>query len=352
MAAFIKKLRQLLTAKTLGIIGAGSFGTAMAATALRAGTRVTLVTLSKDQAEEVQTHRTNKTYFPDFVFPSEVFATTNIEAVRDLDAVMVAVPASALFDVFLKLKDILPAQTPVILTSKGMVSDKGVPSLPYLMHQNTIHNPCVVLAGPNFAVEIVDNLPTATSVACYNLDIARKASSFFHHGLFRTYPSQDVVGCQIAGVVKNVLAIGCGIVAGRGLGMNTQAAVVTRGLAEMTRLGVRLGANSTTFMGLAGIGDLMLTCTSVKSRNYSLGFALGQGENVEKLIQEGAPLSEGYFSAPTLIELAKTQGVEMPLCQAVADVLAGKSAEIAMQDLLSRPTSGHEFLEISDVLVA
>ena len=341
-----------MTAKKLGIIGAGSFGTAMAATALRAGTHVTLVTLSKDQAEEIETHRTNKAYFPNFVFPAKIHATTDIGAVRDLEAVMVAVPAGALAGVLHQLKDILPSQTPVILTSKGMVSDKGVPSLPYLMHQDTIHNPCVVLAGPNFASEIVEDLPTATSIACYNLDIARRACSFFHHGLFRTYPSQDVVGCQVAGVVKNVLAIGCGIVAGRGLGMNTQAAVVTRGLAEMTRLGVRLGADSTTFMGLAGVGDLMLTCTSVKSRNYSLGFALGQGEAVQKLIQDGSPLSEGYFSAPTLIELAKTQGVEMPLCQAVADVLAGKSAESAMSDLLNRPTSDHEFLEISDVLVA
>lgn len=337
---------------TLGIVGAGSFGTAMAVTAARAGTTVTLVTQSLEQAQEIQEHHTNSSYFPKIALSQDIHGTTSMADIKNCDAVMVAVPASALFDVLTQLKQILSPTTPVILTSKGMVSHNGIPTLPYLMHQDILNNPCVVLAGPNFAVEIVDNLPTATSIASHNLDIARKICTLFHHATFRTYPSQDMIGCQVAGVVKNVLAIGCGIVAGRALGMNTQAAVVTRGLAEMTRLGVKLGAQSTTFMGLAGIGDLMLTCGSVKSRNYSLGFALGQGTLLKDIMKDGAPLAEGYYSAPSLIQLASTHNVDMPLCSAVADVLSGKPMDIAMEELLSRPTSDHEFLEVSDVLVA
>lgn len=340
-----------VTPKTLGIIGAGSFGTAMAITAARAGTRVTLMTQSQEQAAEINLRHTNSAYFSELPLPDSIHATTLLESIKTCDAVMLTVPAAALNETIKNLEQILPPTTPIILTSKGLVTHNDVPTLPFFMQRDLMKNPCVVLAGPNFAREIALHHPTATSLAANDLSLAQRMCEFFHHPTFRTYPSDDPIGCQAAGIVKNVLAIGCGFVAGKGFGANTQAAVITRGLAEMVRLGTTLGAKPTTFMGLAGMGDLVLTCTSTQSRNYALGFALGQGVTLEEVLTK-KDLAEGYYSAPILMKLAKNQHVNMPLCHAVHDMLSGVDVDYIIDSILHRPTSPHEFLETRDVLVA
>ena len=328
--------------RNIAIIGAGAFGTALGMTCHRAGHDVTFYVKDEKQAEEISKQHTNTSYFPKAHLPHGVKATTDLSALMDAKAILIAVPAQTLPALFSSLKHRVSPHIPLILTSKGIVEGTPLPLFPSDLAKAYLENPIALLSGPNFAIELVDHLPAAASLAC-DTPYQKELSELFTHELFRIYPTSDIMGLQIAGVLKNILAIGCGAVAGQNLGQNAMAALMTRGLAEMTRLGLRMGATMETFLGLGGVGDLFLTCSSSKSRNFSLGVKLAKGQSVEKILEEGHPLSEGYHNLNPILTLAAYYKVDMPLCQAVREIVHGKSLRTVMKDLFERPLRFQDF---------
>lgn len=323
--------------QNISVIGAGAFGTAMALTAYRAGHTVTLVSSDTDQADTINTIHTNPDYFPDYKLPALLTATTDLGILKETDAVIVAIPSHSFENLLTQIQPILPAHVPVLLTIKGLVFSKkegSIPLFPREIFKRYLSNPLALISGPNFAVELVHNLPAATSLATRDAHFAR----ILAHTSFRVYPTQDYVGVEVAGVVKNVLALGCGMIEGAALGRNALFSFLTRGLYEMMNLGQALGADVSTFLSMCGIGDLALTCSSTKSRNFSLGVRIGQGESATEILASGHGLSEGYHSINPLLALAQQHHVEMPLCQAVHDVMQGISITDAVQHLFARPT--------------
>ncbi len=321
------------------VVGAGSFGTALALTCHRAHHQVTFLVKDASQADEITHHHTNKNYFKNLALPHDIAATTSTAVLKNADAIIVAIPAQLLPESIHALTPFIPKDIPVILTSKGIIDHDPLPLFPYDSVKNILPNPLSLLSGPNFAIELVDNLPAAASLATHNPQLIK----LFAHKTFRVYPTTDYTGIEVAGVVKNVLAIGCGIVEERGLGKNAMAALMARGLAEMTRLGLALGARLETFLGPAGVGDLTLTCSSPKSRNFSLGMKLAKGQSIEEILSEGHPLSEGYYSLSPILKLAKAYDIDMPLCTAVSDVIDGAPLEHVIEALFNRPTRVHGF---------
>jgi len=329
-----------MTDKPIAILGAGAFGTSLALLCYRAGHKITLITKSQDQAKKVLASRINEMYLPGIRLPEDAEITDNMAVIKDAKALVLAIPAQEVPAIVNDLKKNLTAETPVIICCKGIIDKNPLPLFPSEFLKDTLPNPLAVLSGPNFAIEIAQNQPAAATLATPDFNLIH----LFQGKMFRLYPSKDLIGVQLAGVVKNILAISCGLVSGKGFGANTTAAVITRGLAEMTRLGIALGADMATFLGLAGVGDLTLTCSSQKSRNYRLGFQLGQGAKIDSLIGVGQPLAEGYYSAGPILKLAKHYQVEMPLCEAVYAVLLGSNIDSVIDDVLSRPIRTDDFL--------
>lgn len=321
----------------IAVIGVGAFGTAMALTAYRAGHNVTCITKDAEQVREIQSHHTNSFYFKDYTLPSDLCATTDVSVLKDQDAVIIAVPSQYFEDLLSEIKGHLPPHIPVLLTIKGLVFPKKtedtMPTFPRALFQSVYPNPVGLISGPNFAVELVHNLPAATNLATKD----HRMSDLLNHACFRVYPTQDFVGVEVSGVVKNILALGCGMIAGASLGHNALFAFLTRGLYEMMALGKALGADMSTFVGLSGVGDLALTCSSTKSRNFSFGARIGRGETSDHIQSSDHGLCEGYHSVQPLLALARHHHVDMPLCQAVFDVLQGTPISDAVYRLFARP---------------
>ena len=324
----------------IAILGAGSFGTSLALLCYRAGHSITLITKSKDQAKSLIESRMNEMYLPGIKLPEDMQITDDISVIGDSKAIILSIPAQEIPAVVPNIKKYIKANTPVVICSKGIIDRNPLPLFPSQLLESHLSNPIAVLSGPNFAIEIAQNQPAAATLASEDPSLL----SLFQGKMFRLYPSTDLLGVQVAGVVKNILAIGCGMMAGKGFGANTTAAVITRGLAEMTRLGLALGGNITTFLGLAGVGDLTLTCSSQKSRNFRLGFQLGQGVKIDSLIGASHPLAEGYYSAAPILKIAKHYHVDMPLSEAVYAVLLGSDIDSVMDEVLSRPIRTDDFL--------
>ena len=322
----------------IAIIGAGAWGTALACVARRAGHEATLWAREPEVAGAINAGQGNPTFLPDIDLEPGIAATADIaEAVRDAEAVLMVVPSQFLRAVAKSMRPHLPAGAPVVLCAKGiehdtlaLMTEAAEDSLPGF--------PIAVLSGPTFAREVAQGLPTAVTLACADTELGQKLVDMIGIPLFRPYLSDDLVGAEIGGAVKNVLAIACGIVTGRKLGDNTRAALITRGLAEMARLGGALGGSPETLMGLSGLGDLTLTCNGPQSRNMSLGMALGQGRALKEVLAERSSIAEGVFSAASVVALAAKLGVEMPICAAVDQVINhGADIDTAIAGLLSRP---------------
>lgn len=335
-----------MRAKNISILGAGAFGTALAFTCHRAGHSVTLLCKDEEQAQEINKFRTNTRYASDkLIFPENVNATTDLGLLNEADAVVIALPAQVLDDVLGVLSTRISPKTPLVLCSKGIVDALPLPHFPINIAKKYFSGPLGILSGPNFASELAEGLPAAAALALDpSVSNSEDFIQLFNHPTFRIYPTTDMIGVGVAGAVKNILAIGCGMIAGKYLGSNAAAAFLTRGLTEMTRLGLAIHAKKTTFFGLAGIGDLTLTCSSPKSRNYRFGFRLGQGEEIGTILNE--ELCEGYHSLTPVLKLAGHHGVEMPLCQAIKSVVGGESIDVIVESLFSRPTCDSEFLEM------
>jgi glycerol-3-phosphate dehydrogenase (NAD(P)+) len=321
----------------VAVAGAGAFGTALAVVAVRAGRRVTLWARSRAQVEAIRASRSNAAYLPGVTLPAELQLSADVAAFRDADIVLLVTPAQTTRQVAGALAAEIPPGTPVIACAKGI--EQGTGRL-----QTDILGECIpqarpaALSGPGFAEEIAAGLPTAVTVAAADISVAHALSAALAWDGFRPYATDDLVGVEVGGAVKNVLAIACGVVAGRGLGESARAALISRGLAEMTRLGVALGARAETFMGLAGVGDLVLTATSAHSRNTAFGMALGRGASAAGLMAKGAPLAEGAYTARIAADLAARNGVETPIVAAVANVVEGRlGVEEAIERLVRRP---------------
>ncbi|OSZ71989.1 glycerol-3-phosphate dehydrogenase [Sphingomonas sp. IBVSS1] len=316
---------------TFGIIGGGAWGTALAAT-LAGNGPVTLWAREADVIAAINAGRENPQFLPGVPLPAGITATADLGDIAVCDIVLVVVPAQHLRATLALAA--LPATTPIILCAKGI--EAGSHKLMLEVARDLVPNPIAVLSGPSFAHEVAAGKPCAITLACENQALGERLIAAMARPTFRLYQSDDVLGAEIGGAVKNVLAIACGVVEGAGLGLNARAALIARGFAEMTRFGVARGARAETLAGLSGLGDLVLTCSSENSRNFRLGVGLGQGRPLADLLA-GPAVAEGAATAPVLVEAARAAGVDMPICTAVAALLAGAPVEGTITALLARP---------------
>jgi glycerol-3-phosphate dehydrogenase (NAD(P)+) len=318
----------------VGILGGGAWGTALAQIA-SAGGRETLLWAMEDQVvDSINDRHQNPLFLPDVPLNPAIRATTRISDLDECDAWLVVTPAQHMRSV---LNEAPECDIPMVLCSKGIEERSGE-----LLHK-VAGEACrdaqvAVLSGPTFAHEVAKGLPTAVTLAAKNLSLAEQLRDRLAQPTFRIYVSDDLAGAEIGGAVKNVLAIACGVVEGKGLGQNARAALIGRGFAEMTRFGLAYGARRETLAGLSGLGDLVLTCSSTSSRNYSLGKGIGEGRSAAELLADRRTVAEGAFTAPVLARLAHEKGVDMPIVDAVDALIAGRATVDEMLGaLLSRP---------------
>lgn len=324
------------------VVGAGSWGTTVAALVAH-NAPTTLWARRGELADEINSTHVNSAYLAGASLPESLRASTDLEAlVANADVVAMAVPSQGFRDVMVEVSRAVRPTTPIVSLSKGL-ERSTLKRMSEVIAEVAPANPVAVLSGPNLAREILAGQPAASVVACASDSVAVQLQQLFSRPTLRLYTNPDVVGCEIGGVVKNVIAIAAGIAQGFGFGDNTKATLVTRGLAEMTRLGVAMGATPLTFAGLAGMGDIIATCASMQSRNTQVGVRLGKGESIADIVASMNMVAEGVKSSSVVVELAHRLGVEMPIAEQVARVCDGSvSAADALRALMSR-SSRSEF---------
>ena len=321
----------------IGIIGAGAWGTALAMAAIRAGNEVVIQAHEPEVAEAINRHHENSIFLPSYELDLGIKATSVMADAVDADVVLLVAPAQHMRGVCDAAAADWPSGVPAIICAKG-IEQGSCALMSEVVGEMLPGKPIAVLSGPTFAAEVARDLPTAVTLACDDETMAKVLMETLSTRYFRIYRSRDVIGSQIGGAVKNVLAIACGIVEGRKLGDNTRAALVTRGLAEISRLGIAKGAHAETLAGLSGMGDLTLTCNAVQSRNFSLGVALGSGQRLEDILSERNSVAEGVFTASSVTDLARRLNVDLPICSAVDGVLNhGANIDATINGLLARP---------------
>jgi glycerol-3-phosphate dehydrogenase (NAD(P)+) len=340
MATALEKTAPL---EKIAVVGAGAWGTALASTCRRAGREVILWGRDGALVEAIAKERRNDAYLPGIELAAGLHTTTELADLAEAQACLLVVPAQALRQVAGALAAVIGPQVPVVLCAKGIEAESGL-LMSEVAGAALPGHPLAVLSGPTFAAEVARGLPTAVTLAAEDPAVAARLADSLGSRSFRPYLSDDPRGVEIGGTVKNVLAIACGIVAGRRLGDNARAALVTRGLAEMTRLALARGGKVETMMGLSGLGDLTLTCTASQSRNYSFGVALGEGRSLEAALAASRGVVEGRFSAAAVVALAESQEIEMPICAAV-DAVVNRSADLeeTIAQLLARPFKAEGF---------
>ncbi|MDP5293268.1 NAD(P)H-dependent glycerol-3-phosphate dehydrogenase [Oceanimonas sp. CHS3-5] len=327
------------TDAAITVLGAGSYGTALAIALARNGHRTLLWSHRPEQVAALAADRCNRVFLPDAVFPDSLEPEADLQrAVQASPNLLIVVPSHVFAEVLRKVKPFLRPDSRIAWATKGL--DPATGNLLQHVAEDILgqERPLAVLSGPTFAKELAMGLPTAISLASTEVDFAKELADLVHcDRSFRVYLNDDMVGLQLGGAVKNVIAIGAGLADGLGFGANARTALITRGLVELQRLGVALGAQQETFMGMAGLGDLVLTCTDNQSRNRRFGLALGQGKSVDTAMAEIGQVVEGYRNAAEVHQLAGRHGVEMPICEQVYQVLyEGKNAKEAAIALLSR----------------
>ncbi|MEX4005706.1 NAD(P)H-dependent glycerol-3-phosphate dehydrogenase [Neoaquamicrobium sediminum] len=324
--------------KKIAVLGGGAWGTALAATMVRAGNATALWARDAEIVASLNQRRENPRYLPDIVLEAGIQATEGLEeALADTDCVLAVVPAQAMRGLLVSLADRLRPGVPIVLCAKGIERESGL-LLSQIAAELLPHTPIAALSGPSFATDVARGLPTAVTVAAADPQLASSLALLLSAPAFRCYSSADLTGVEVGGALKNVLAIAAGAVSGAGLGASAQAAMVTRGFVELRRVGAAFGAEAETLMGLSGLGDLILTCGSPQSRNFSYGLALGRGESLE-----GRPLAEGASTAGIAARIAREKGVDAPIIEAVDRILRGKaSIAEAVAALLSRPLKSEQ----------
>ncbi|MDD5271436.1 MAG: NAD(P)-dependent glycerol-3-phosphate dehydrogenase, partial [Methylovulum sp.] len=324
--------------KRIAILGAGSWGTALAILAARNGCQTLLWGHNAAHVAALSRDRRNQRYLPDISFPAELAVTDQLpDIARFSDVLLVCVPSHAFKPTLVALKPYLPDNVKIAWATKGFNADNGC-----LLHETVAKvfspdTPAAIISGPSFASEVAADLPTAITIASLQMDFANQLADIFHSGRFRTYTSPDLIGVEVGGAVKNVLAIAAGIADGLGFGANTRAALITRGLTEIMRLGIQLGGKPETLMGLAGLGDLVLTCTDDQSRNRRFGLALGRGQSRAQAIAAIGQEIEGVSAAKQTYLLAQKYGIDMPITEQTYKVLyENLEPLLAVENLLSR----------------
>jgi len=325
---------------SVAVIGGGSWGTALAIHLARAGSPVRLWALEREVVEGIRARRRSPWYLADIDVPAAVEPTTDVEdALRGATLAVIVVP-SEFVATTLKTLPSIPADVPILSATKGLDPERHL-RMSEVIAERFPDARVAVLSGPTFAREVARGLPTAVTLATADAALGQALIGALGTRSFRPYLAADLVGAEIGGAVKNVLAIACGIVAGRRLGDNARAALITRGLAEMVRLARAKGGRAETLMGLSGLGDLTLTCTALQSRNHSLGFALGEGQALGDILAPRRSIAEGVSSAAAIAALARRLGVDMPIVAAVDAILHHAAAiDEAVAGLLARPFRG------------
>ena len=320
----------------IGVLGAGSWGTALANLLGLKGFKVDLWVFEKEVKEQIETFRENKVFLPGFSLSTNLFPSNDIAGVvSEKDLVLIVVPSHVMRETAQKISGLLSKETIIVSASKGIenkthltmsaVLKESLPEIP--------KNYFTVLSGPSFAWEVAKTLPTVVTVASKDKKLADFVQNVFATPYFRVYTNNDMIGVELGGAVKNVIAIAAGIIDGLGLGLNTRAALITRGLTEIRRLGLKLGANPRTFTGLAGIGDLLLTCTGDLSRNHTVGKKIGEGRKLNDILSEMRMVAEGIKTAKSVYNLSLKLGVEMPISHEVYHILYD---DVSPQDALLR----------------
>jgi glycerol-3-phosphate dehydrogenase (NAD(P)+) len=319
----------------LGIIGGGAWGTALAQVASAGGRETLLWALENEVIEGINGRHENPVFLAGTALNPAIGATSDLAELDACDAWLVVTPAQHMRSVLERAPE---CDKPLVLCSKGIEEKSG-----QLLHK-VAKEACpgaqvAVLSGPTFAHEVAQGLPTAVTLAAEDAGLAEQLRDRIKQPTFRIYVSDDLAGAEIGGAVKNVLAIACGVVEGKGLGQNARAALIGRGFAEMTRFGLAFGAKRETLTGLSGLGDLVLTCSSTSSRNYSLGKGIGEGRSAAELLSDRKTVAEGAFTAPVLARLAREKGIDMPIVEAVDALIAGRAnVDEVLGALLSRPS--------------
>lgn len=323
-----------MTIQRIAVLGGGAWGTALALTCARAGRNVTLWEYEPGNAASLEKKRESR-FLPGVRIDNEIKVTRDLGDTANSDAILLVVPAQAVRSVVTSLASLVAKHTPLIVCAKGIEHGTHKFMTEIIAECAPVAVPAI-LSGPSFAADVARGMPTAVTVAASDGKIARDLAHALSAGTFRPYHSTDVRGVELGGATKNVLAIAAGIVTGKGLGASALAALTTRGFAELVRFGKACGARTETMMGLSGLGDLILTCGTPQSRNFSCGVALGKGEKPDTAAH--GKLAEGIFTAPVLLEMARQRNVEMPISGAVAAVMSGKmSVDEAIESLLARP---------------
>jgi glycerol-3-phosphate dehydrogenase (NAD(P)+) len=318
----------------VGVIGGGAWGTALAQVAASAGRPVLLWAREAEVVDAINRRHENPVFLPNCNLDPAIRATRELSELEACDAWLVVTPAQHMRSVL----EAAPAGArPIVLCSKG-IEERSGELLHSVARQCCPASHIAVLSGPTFAHEVAAGLPTAVTLAAEDEELAQRLRERIARPTFRIYLSDDVAGAEIGGAVKNVLAIACGVVEGAGLGQNARAALIGRGFAEMTRFGLANGARRETLAGLSGLGDLVLTCSSTSSRNFSLGKGIGEGRSAAELMADRRTVAEGAFTAPVLARLAAEKGIDMPIVGAVVKLLSGKArVDEVLEELLSRP---------------
>jgi glycerol-3-phosphate dehydrogenase (NAD(P)+) len=323
--------------QTVGIVGAGAWGTALAIVARRAGRDVLIWAHEAETVADINQKHKNETFLPGIKLDKAIEATARLNEVANCDLLLMVTPAQHLRTIAGELASYLRNGQPLVLCSKGIEQTSGK-LMSQLVAEVLPKAEIAVLSGPSFAIEVAKGLPAAVTLATASETQAAALAYALSHQPFRCYWSDDVIGAEIGGAVKNVYAIGAGIVVGKKFGASAHAALVTRSFAEMARFGTALGARRDTLTGLSGLGDLVLTCGSSQSRNMSLGIELGKGQSLNDVLAKRLSVTEGVFTASALVETAAARGIDMPIAQAVHAVISGlATVDEAIEALLARP---------------
>lgn len=308
----------------IGVVGAGSWGTALTKLLADKGFEIDLWVFEAEVRGQIETDRENKVFLPGIRLPDNITPTNDLgKAVKDKDLVLVVVPSHCMRNIAEQMKNYISPDTIVVTASKG-IENKTHMTMTQILEEKIDHLPeknFVVLSGPSFAREVANKVPTAIAAASTNRNVSESVQQIFSCPTFRVYINDDPVGTQIGGAMKNVLAIAAGICDGLNMGLNPRAALITRGLTEMNRLGAKMGADPLTLSGLAGVGDLLLTCTGALSRNYTLGIQIGEGKKLDEIISEMRMVAEGVKTTRSVYNLSKKLGVDLPICDEVYYVL-------------------------------
>ena len=325
------------TFKSIGVLGGGAWGTALAQTACLAGCDVTLWAREPKTVEAINTAHENSAFLKGIQLDKNLTATTDLQQVAHNDVILMVTPAQFVRNIATDIAPYLKPQTPVVICAKGIETATSKLMSDVLSETLPQATPAI-LSGPSFASEIAKGLPTAVTLATNEQSLGMALSETLSHKALRPYWSDDLIGVQIGGAIKNVLAIAAGIVVGKQLGASAHASLITRGFTELTRFATSYGADPKTLNGLSGLGDLILTCSSPQSRNMSLGIALGEGHSLDDILASRNSVSEGVYTAKAVTAIAKDKQIQMPICDAVTAVISGKSdIDNAIATLLSRP---------------